>query len=593
MSLSAAHGHAVLPTHECVVKERGVAERLKATTRVGDLGRLPGAVSEPHPIDMTCSRLPVAAVGIAALSLCLTGPALAAPQRDSDQTPLATSDIASRVTPSVVTLTTPTGTGSGVIVDPSGVLITSLHVIQGDTEVAVELANGDVYDDVAVVDVDERRDLVLLKIKAFNLTPASLGNSDDVQVGEDVVLVGSPRGLDLTVSEGVVSAVRDSGDGYRLLQTSAPASPGSSGGGMFNSFGELVGIVTSQITDGQNLNFAVPINYARGLMATEADMTLAELADHVGDGNEGTYDISNTVASSDFDPASITRLAALVEASGTNFEQYSDSMWITSYSGGDNLEEVYVMVSLYSDTMVLVRGVVDDPETELAAPQLMKLLELNYELDLAKVSFDSAGSIWPMAEAELRMLDGPGLALIADAVALATDRTAGLLDNATDSTGTAVVSDLTRSESAGGESLNLLQGHIAIHYDPSEWTESTPATSDITKQYFHSSGELYVAVIAERVAIPVEAMLRIALDNARDVAPDVSATRRGSRLVNGTEVLFQEYQGTVDGISIAYLGHFYSDSNGTVQILGWTTSNLIEAHRDTVAQFVAGFVVEQ
>ena len=78
-------------------------------------------------------------------------------------------------------------------------LITSLHVIQGDIEVAVELANGDVYDDAAVVDVDERRDLVLLKIKAFGLTAARLGNSDDVQVGEDVVLVGSPEGLDLSL----------------------------------------------------------------------------------------------------------------------------------------------------------------------------------------------------------------------------------------------------------------------------------------------------------------------------------------------------------------------------------------------------------
>ena len=152
-------------------------------------------------------------LGRVVLSVLFTGfsaaPALAQPQ-DSERTPLSTSDIASRVTSSVVTLTTPTSTGSGVIVDTSGVLLTSLHVVQGDIEVAVELANGDVYDDVAVVDVDERRDLVLLKIKAFNLTAASLGNSDDVQVGEDVVLVGSPRGLDLTVSEGVISAIRDS-----------------------------------------------------------------------------------------------------------------------------------------------------------------------------------------------------------------------------------------------------------------------------------------------------------------------------------------------------------------------------------------------
>ena len=370
-------------------------------------------------------------LGRVVLSVLFTGfsaaPALAQPQ-DSERTPLSTSDIASRVTSSVVTLTTPTSTGSGVIVDTSGVLLTSLHVVQGDIEVAVELANGDVYDDVAVVDVDERRDLVLLKIKAFNLTAASLGNSDDVQVGEDVVLVGSPRGLDLTVSEGVISAIRDSGDGYRLFQTSAPASSGSSGGGMFNAYGELVGVVTSQVTDGQNLNFAVPINYARGLLATETTMTLTELAERVGSSDTSSSTrVQTGTATNAIDPASVARLSEIVEASGLDFEQSSDDFWFTSFSGGDYLDEVQVLVRLGSDSLVIVVGLTDDPTTELTASQMMSLLELNYRLNLAKVSFDTDGSIWPIAETELRILDGAGLALIATAVAIATDEATGLV----------------------------------------------------------------------------------------------------------------------------------------------------------------------
>ena len=370
-------------------------------------------------------------LGRVVLSVLFTGfsaaPALAQPQ-DSERTPLSTSDIASRVTSSVVTLTTPTSTGSGVIVDTSGVLLTSLHVVQGDIEVAVELANGDVYDDVAVVDVDERRDLVLLKIKAFNLTAASLGNSDDVQVGEDVVLVGSPRGLDLTVSEGVISAIRDSGDGYRLFQTSAPASSGSSGGGMFNAYGELVGVVTSQVTDGQNLNFAVPINYARGLLATETTMTLTELAERVGSSDTSSSTrVQTGTATNAIDPASVARLSEIVEASGLDFEQSSDDFWFTSFSGGDYLDEVQVLVRLGSDSLVIVVGLTDDPTTELTASQMMSLLELNYRLNLAKVSFDTDGSIWPIAETELRILDGAGLALIATAVSIATDEATGLV----------------------------------------------------------------------------------------------------------------------------------------------------------------------
>ena len=296
---------------------------------------------------MACRRLTVAVLCALPLLVCVSRP-LVAQQQDSERTLLSTSDIASRVTPSVVTLTTPTGTGSGVIVDASGVLITSLHVIQGDIEVAVELANGDVYDDVAVVDVDERRDLVLLKIKAFNLTAASLGDSDDVQVGEDVVLVGSPQGLNLTVSEGVISAVRDSRDGYRLLQTSAPASPGSSGGGMFNAYGELVGVVTSQITDGQNLNFGVPINYARGLLATEATMTLAELKIRFPASSADPTSPNTETAASDDATESTALLEALLEgAAGLQVEKVTDQLWSTTYGPGTNVDVVTVYFSVY------------------------------------------------------------------------------------------------------------------------------------------------------------------------------------------------------------------------------------------------------
>ena len=163
-------------------------------------------------------------------------------QRDS----LTTAEIAQMVTPSVVTISGEHRFGSGVVIDASGVLVTNLHVVRGETALTVELANGDIYDDVEVIDVDARRDLILLKIKAFSLSTAAFGNSDDVQVGDEVVLVGSPEGLEQTVSEGIVSAARDLESGYRVFQTSAPASQGSSGGGMFNADGELIGIVTSR-----------------------------------------------------------------------------------------------------------------------------------------------------------------------------------------------------------------------------------------------------------------------------------------------------------------------------------------------------------
>jgi S1-C subfamily serine protease len=180
--------------------------------------------------------------------------------------------------PAVVTISTPTGFGSGVVVDSNGVIITNLHVVQGATKASVRLAKGDVYDDVTVVDFDSRKDLVLLKVKGFNLPTAELGDSDNLSVGDTVFAIGAPQGLELTLSQGIVSALRDSGEGYRVVQTTAAISPGSSGGGLFDDQGRLVGITSFRIKGGENLNFAVPVNYIRGMLSTTTTLTLQELA---------------------------------------------------------------------------------------------------------------------------------------------------------------------------------------------------------------------------------------------------------------------------------------------------------------------------
>jgi hypothetical protein len=93
-----------------------------------------------------------------------------------------------------------------------------------------------------------------------------MGNSDSVRIGNHVVLIGSPLGLENTVTTGIISGRRQEPEGFQLLQISAPASRGSSGGPVLAQSGEVVGIASSQMQSGQNLNFAVPINYARGLL---------------------------------------------------------------------------------------------------------------------------------------------------------------------------------------------------------------------------------------------------------------------------------------------------------------------------------------
>lgn len=171
--------------------------------------------------------------------------------------------------------------GSAFVVDPTGVLITNLHVIRGVTKLSIKLPNGDSYDRVSVKAYDESKDLAVIKVPAFNLKALPFGNSDLVEQGSTVVLIGSPIGLEGTVSTGVISAIRQL-DGFRVFQTDAAANPGNSGGPMINERGEVIGVLTFGITAGQNLNFAVPVNYARGLMSIDDGLSLAQLNDRLG-----------------------------------------------------------------------------------------------------------------------------------------------------------------------------------------------------------------------------------------------------------------------------------------------------------------------
>ena len=179
--------------------------------------------------------------------------------------------------PAIVTIRTPSGLGSGVIIDPTGVIATNLHVVGGDSEAVIALSNGDEYDDIAVIDADSRRDLVLLKIQGFRLPSAVMGDSDSLTVGQEVYAIGAPQGLSLTISDGIISGIRPSGDGHRVVQTTVAISPGSSGGGLFNREGHLMGITAFVIEGGESLNFAIPINYVRGMFATEPRLSLGDL----------------------------------------------------------------------------------------------------------------------------------------------------------------------------------------------------------------------------------------------------------------------------------------------------------------------------
>ncbi|MFN8011312.1 MAG: tetratricopeptide repeat protein [Holophagaceae bacterium] len=156
-----------------------------------------------------------------------------------------------------------TAQGSGVVLT-SGRVISNLHVIQDGSRFLV--GTGDQFQPATIYAVDTKRDLCLLKAAGVGWAPATLGRASQLKVGAVVYAIGSPKGLELTISNGIVSQLR--GPKPPIIQTTASISPGSSGGGLFNSRGELVGITSWYYEGGQNLNFAAPIEWVSELQSS-------------------------------------------------------------------------------------------------------------------------------------------------------------------------------------------------------------------------------------------------------------------------------------------------------------------------------------
>lgn len=170
--------------------------------------------------------------------------------------------------------------GTGFALDASGVIATNLHVVAGARQITVELLDGTKYEVQRVDAIDLERDLALIDIDPPKPIPViALGDSDQVAAGDPVIAIGNPMGvLEYSVSDGLISSVRVLSSKLTVLQISAPISQGSSGGPLFNAAGEVIGVSTAILSGGQNLNFGVPGNYLKAMLATKAPLSLDEFA---------------------------------------------------------------------------------------------------------------------------------------------------------------------------------------------------------------------------------------------------------------------------------------------------------------------------
>ena len=291
---------------------------------------------------------------------------------------LTTEQVADLVSPSVVVITTEqvvysqwswygqnqveSGAGSGVVISSDGYILTCAHVVSGASNITVTI--GDTDYPATVVGEDDTSDVAVLKIDATDLTPATVGNSDSLAVGESVLAVGNPLGeLGGTVTSGIVSALNrsvtiqgtSSTNTMSLIQMDASVSPGNSGGGLFNMNGELIGLVNakSSSSDAEGLGFAIPINdaikvaqellengYVSGrpyMGITYLAVTDAQTAAQLNVNAYGVY-VVDVVQGGPADKAGLKTGDRIVSIDGTEIAQKDDlGTLIQQHAAGDTL----------------------------------------------------------------------------------------------------------------------------------------------------------------------------------------------------------------------------------------------------------------
>ena len=283
-------------------------------------------------------------------------------------TGLSTAQVAEMVSPSVVVITTEqvvysqwswygqsqveSGAGSGVIISSDGYILTCAHVVSGASNITVSIGDKDYP--ATLVGEDTTSDIAVVKVDATGLTPATVGDSDNLKVGESVMAVGNPLGeLGGTVTSGIVSALNrsvtiqgtSSTNTMSLIQMDASVSPGNSGGGLFNMNGELIGLVNakSSSSDAEGLGFAIPINdaikVAQDLLenGTYLAVTDAQTAAQLNVNAYGVY-VVDVVQGGPADKAGLKTGDRIVSIDGTEIAQKDDlGTLIQQHAAGDTL----------------------------------------------------------------------------------------------------------------------------------------------------------------------------------------------------------------------------------------------------------------
>lgn len=482
---------------------------------------------------------------------------------------------------SIVVVETDTGQGSGVILESSGVIITNLHVIEDASDISVRIHTNERYDDVGVIDVDEVKDLALLKIKGFDLPTARLGNSNGVKSGQDVFAIGAPRGLEQTVSRGIVSAVRVMDGGFKSIQTDAAISPGSSGGGLFNESSELIAILAAYKVDGQNLNFAIPVNYVRGMMGQPVRYTEAEFVNI----NWQTPAFGEPASES----SSLEKLRRWTQKLSVDGEIE------ISETDGDSfvaiVGELGVLLQLFDDLLWIVMplGEAFEEDFELTNEQLAAWLKLSTEINYAYVSLDEGA---PSVAYEMNMSGSSYEAFYLGFFAVLN----GAMQVLETAEVQAAKDDYLRKppveKNYDSEGLRYVEpAGLGVEFGFRGFLWNAEENSDGGFVFNTKRGdEKWASAFVEQVEVENEDGLHLIISNyleALDYIDDLSVVNRGTRKVHRTQAAWAQYSGVTEGVRAYWYSTTLMYQGKLVTLHTWSLKPEWEVMDDTTEEFLS------
>lgn len=312
-------------------------------------------------------------------------------------------------------------------------------------------------------------------------------------------------------------------------------------------------------------------------LALAVALLAAALSSHARDVGAGVYARVEPQAPANTAP----KVVAALEKSKLRYEKSSDGLWSITLKG-TNVSSIAVSIRAMND-LVIVASIVQRKPV-LSSDTLTTLLRASYGARFSKLAVDDDGDVVALTELPKDFTVAAFEAAVQEVATLA-DEAAGLLSAPGRADNVSVLPEVAPGK---GATVPILRGVFEVSYDPAKW-RIKPANVVGVTEFQHVSGDAGLKVISERIEVARDNFRNVVIENARALAPDIAVLSEIPRTVNGLKVVVIRYGGTTSGIKFTFYNQMYSDASGTVQLAGWTGTNLFDEYQRDFLELFAGF----